>query len=109
MDQDKDGSVSFSEFVSAGMGESIILKDNNLKKAFEMIDHKSDGFIDKDDLSRAFNAFNGTSENQMDDIWREFIGDIDKDADGKITFEQFSEAMTKQVTQNQDKVAGALV
>lgn len=34
LDQDGDGIVTFSEFVSAGMGESILLKDKNLEKAF---------------------------------------------------------------------------
>lgn len=54
-----------------------------------MLDSSKDGMICMDELSQAFNAFNGTSESQMVDIWNEFIGDIDKDSDGKINFEQF--------------------
>ena len=52
MDQDNSGTISFSDFVTAG--SSVLLSDANVEKAFRALDTKNDGLLDQDELQAAF-------------------------------------------------------
>ena len=98
MDQDSNGIISFSDFVTAG--SSVLLSDANVEKAFKALDTKNDSLLDQDELQAAFSQ-QGFIKAQKDAIWNHFVAGCDHDQDGRITMQQF-----KQVMQNAMSVAG---
>ena len=69
MDVDGDGTISFSEFVTAG--SSLLLSDANIEKAFNALDYKKDNFLDQDELQAAFSQQGFYA--QKDAIWSYFV------------------------------------
>ena len=54
----KNGLIEYSEFITAIMARELILCKESLRKAFNTLDYNQDGFIDVDELSRAFRGVN---------------------------------------------------
>ena len=52
MDQDNNGTISFSDFVTAG--SSVLISDANVEKAFKALDTKNDNLLDQEELQAAF-------------------------------------------------------
>lgn len=45
LDADKDGKLDFNEFLAAATDRVILLNDENLKKAFSILDKNDDGKV----------------------------------------------------------------
>ena len=58
LDDNKNGLIEYSEFITAIMARELILCKESLRKAFNTLDYNQDGFIDVDELSRAFRGVN---------------------------------------------------
>ena len=95
------GKVSFDEFITAASDRyRLIMGEGHLKYAFDIIDINKDGEISIEELKQCFSygnlgaGFNTEKAERVDDkMWDELIADIDKNDDGKITFEEFKEHM----------------
>lgn len=85
-DMDGDGQLDYREFLSATIHTSkITASDDLMLKAFKFFDKDGSGFITRDELQLAL-AGGGFDISHMDVVLME----IDKDADGKIDFAEFS-------------------
>ena len=50
LDQNGDGEISFSEFISGATNKGDLISDDKLKLAFELLDDNNDGHISADEL-----------------------------------------------------------
>lgn len=88
IDQDNDGHITREEFIDARLSVKMENQDM-IQKSFNHIDHDGDGFITSDELARLFNWT--LADHVVDDM----IKEIDENADGVISFEEFKVAMGK--------------
>uniref|UniRef100_A0A1J3G5V6 non-specific serine/threonine protein kinase n=1 Tax=Noccaea caerulescens TaxID=107243 RepID=A0A1J3G5V6_NOCCA len=90
-DLDGNGRLDIREFISATMGRHILVKDENLHKAFQYFDKDGNGYIKKDELVRAMKEHGMKDEANA----KEMISEVDKDNDGRINYEEFCAMMRK--------------
>lgn len=88
---DKNGKISYNEFVACMLSEEIIKNKEYLEYVFQTLDTDKSGKISRDELSHMINTmgittFNGKMVNDM-------IKSADKDGDGEINFEEFLTCM----------------
>mmetsp|Transcript_37404 Transcript_37404/g.36989 ORF Transcript_37404/g.36989 Transcript_37404/m.36989 type:complete len:225 (-) Transcript_37404:59-733(-) len=95
MDTDKNGAINFNEFISATLNNKISTDYSRIVKAFEFFDLDNDGQIDKKELQE---ALTGKSFEMIDmQIFEGVIDECDKDRDGKINFEEFSQTVSNKL------------
>lgn len=87
-DTDKNGSINYSEFLTATVDKSAAYSKNNLLNAFKRFDKNGDGQISLEELKQ---TLGGGEES----VFRRMIEEADKNGDGTIDFEEFIEHMTK--------------
>ena len=49
-DKNKDGTIDYTEFISAAFKKDVLLSRTNLSGAFKQLDTNGDGAISKDEL-----------------------------------------------------------
>ena len=90
IDMDKDGEISYTEFLSAYLSEKIYLKDKLLKEAFHYFSQVDADIITKNEI---FNCFNLEINNDTKEIAEKLIEKNDFDKDGKIDYKDFYRMM----------------
>lgn len=93
-DEDGGGDVDFQEFVSGlSAFSSKGNKEEKLRFAFKVYDVDRDGFISNGELFIVLKMMVGTNlkDVQLQQIVDKTIMEADKDGDGKISFEEFTE------------------
>ena len=61
-----------------------------------MIDTDGNNKITKEELQGIFHSgLSNVGEDTMETLWNEILEDMDEDNDGAISFEEFSNSMTK--------------
>ena len=94
LDKNKDGSISFLEFVqglnSLSAGSS---QEEKLRFAFQIYDINNDGYISNGELFHVLKMMVGSNLNdvQLQQLVDRTIIKADKDLDGKISFEEFTD------------------
>lgn len=104
-DQDKDGVVSFKDFVSV---LSVIQKgtpDEKLELAFKIYDIDGDGFLSHEDIQTIVNAIfdllgpvtthSGKKYDVPSQLVDDFFDEMDLSGNGKISLEEYKEGATK--------------
>lgn len=91
VDVNGNGFIEYSEFVVAAMEQNELLCHRNLKLAFNTFDKDGSGYITAEDLKKAL-RIDGHNEFSSQ-IIDEMIEQVDKDCDGDISFEEFTEMM----------------
>ena len=92
LDKNKDGSISFLEFVqglnSLSAGST---QEEKLRFAFQIYDINGDGFVSNGELFTVLKMMVGNNLNdvQLQQLVDRTIIKADKDHDGKISFEEF--------------------
>jgi len=89
LDIDKSGYIGYSEFLIAMANKKELLRRNNLKEAFDAFDKDKNGFIDKNEVKELLGAGREFSEKD----WASLIRDVDANADGRISFDEFERMM----------------
>ena len=84
IDLDANNEISYSEFLMAALGKKELLSKGRLKQAFQLFDKHGNGFVTHDELRDAF-RFADIDINYLNKL----ILQVDKDGDGKITFDEF--------------------
>ena len=97
MDRDKDGVISYGEFIAAAIDKVELLSLENIKRTFKVIDEDGSGYISLDELKNAFTQKGSKSEEQRGskggDVWKDIMRKADLDKDGKISEKEFIQAM----------------
>lgn len=95
-DQDGDGTIDFQEFItglSAFSGKTS--KVDKLKFAFKIYDIDKDGFIGNGELYIVMKMMVGKNlqDQELQQIVDKTMMEADKDGDGKLSFEEFKNAV----------------
>jgi len=96
-DSRHDDLISFKQFIETlSIMSEKGSREDKLKFVFMIYDIKRDGFIDVDELYQVLKMLvgNNLSEYQLRTIAEKAIQDVDKDEDDKISFQEFSEALS---------------
>lgn len=96
-DLDGSGSIDYTEFCAAGLGQRVALQDSALWAAFHSLDRSSTGTITADDLTSILADADVTRAFSMDklgEVARELMRRWDGNSDGTIDFEEFRSFMT---------------
>ncbi|CAD8108765.1 unnamed protein product [Paramecium sonneborni] len=97
IDQDKNGSIDYSEFVLATFNKVKLLEDARLEQAFRMFDKDGSGSISIDEIKGIF----GSNETAVsDEVWKELLAEVDANGDGSISFQEFKEIILKAINAN---------
>lgn len=97
-DDDLSGEVDFKEFV-LGLAQFAVARDQEIDRklrfAFRIYDMDRDGYISNGELFEVLKMMVGKNlnDNQLQQIVDKTILYLDKDADGKISFEEFSQVI----------------
>jgi len=86
---DNDGNIDFSDFVEV-VGKKFVNeedKEKTLREAFKVFDKDSNGFLTIDEL-RDIMTNKGKMKLSEAEV-EEMIAEVDKDADGKLNYEEF--------------------
>ncbi|EFJ33946.1 calcium dependent protein kinase 5 [Selaginella moellendorffii] len=83
-DLDKNGTIDYTEFITATLHLNKIEREENLFAAFSYFDRDSSGYITIDELQSA------CKEHYMgDDLLEDMLREIDQDNDGRIDYNEF--------------------
>ena len=89
IDDDKNGFVTFEEFMIASVAPDDILEKPKLLQAFKSFDKDGGGSISIDEFKEAVDK-----DGQIPDSkWQEVFAEVDDDGSGEINFEEFTEMM----------------
>ena len=90
IDFNNDGSINFSEFLTANFKKEKLLSEEALEKTFQLFDLDGNGYITLEELKESM-PIEITSKQE----WRELIREVDKDGDCQISLDEFKEMMGK--------------
>eukprot|EP01018_Ginkgo_biloba_P037219 Gb_28442 [translate_table: standard] len=96
--RDRDGGLTFEEFVR--LYESIMMetKEEDLLEAFRMFDKNEDGFISPSELHQMLSALGFTHAQHLADC-HNMISAFDSDSNGLIDFHEFKTMIDSQTLQ----------
>ena len=93
MDLDRDGQVDYGEFVAATVSSSLIIREENLLRAFELFDSDGSGFLTPEEIEAACQKY-GIS---LDDASAQAILEgADANGDGQVDYYEFCAMMRSQ-------------
>lgn len=88
-DVNKNGLVSYTEFLAATVNKQLVYNKENLVKVFEKFDKNGDGKIDLQEIKEAFGGL-------IDDlVFKKMIEEADTNLDGVVDIEEFLAHMKK--------------
>jgi calcium-dependent protein kinase len=90
VDADKNGFISYDEFVRASVDKVKLLSEEKLKAAYGLFDKNGDGGIEAKEIKEVLGR---DLADNTDGIWKEIVNEVDKNGDGIISYEEFKEMM----------------
>lgn len=90
-DVDNNGSIDYSEWISATINKKKILSEKNLQNAFNAFDENGDGQISIAEIKQLL----GKGKKINDKVWDEIIAEADENSDGFIDFSEFKHMMQR--------------
>ncbi len=100
LDTDGSGFIEFEEFLRASANKENYVQKDKLKVIYDLLDENKDGQISIKEMKNFFK--DDEDFNVGDETWREFIGEVDTDDDGQLSFNEFEKLM-KDLIVNKDK------
>ena len=97
MDQDKDGFIEYEEFLRVTLNAKNLVSEENLRHAFNQFDDNKDGKLSINEIKKILGSTNS-------DLITDLIEHIDKNSDGVISFEEFTEMMKKVLSKTSHEV-----
>ena len=97
LDMDNNGYIEYEEFVRAAVSKEYFMSQKVLKLAFRFFDKDNSGEIDFKEIKELFCQGIDDKNNDIDEIMNQIIKEVDKNKDGKITFEEFCIVMKKMI------------
>ena len=83
--------LNWKDFVAATMDQSVAMREDNMKMAFEHFKHTDADYLTLSDLADIFEG-----ETQA----KEIMVLLDSDGDGKVSFEDFRHAMAESMEED---------
>ena len=93
-DTDGSGEINYTEFIAATIDQTIFLREDYLRTAFDMFDKDGSGRIDNDEVI-ALLAGDDLKHLISKDSIKQAMSEIDENGDGEIDFAEFMEMMKK--------------
>jgi calcium-dependent protein kinase len=93
VDGNASGAIDYTEFVMATINRKSLLSKEKLEAAFKIFDKDANGHIDKNELKMIFNL--GDTQDVHEKVWNDIIREVDQNADGDISFHEFTDMMLK--------------
>lgn len=97
VDADKNGFISYEEFIRATVDRNKLLTDQKLETAFKLFDKNGDGFISAGEIKEVLGR---GSANIDEDMWKLIVKEVDINGDGEISLDEFRQMMEKIVNNN---------
>jgi calcium-dependent protein kinase len=88
-DADRNGFIEYNEFLTSAMNWQKAMSKERLRLAFKDFDKDQSGKISLIELRQAL----GGAEASDEDVWISMIEEADKDGDGEIDLEEFTDYM----------------
>ena len=97
IDMNNDGQVEWDEFMTAATNRyRLIMDEENLRTAFDILDKDGNGQITLEELQECFQMSNldeHVGQGEGANLWKKMMTEIDKNGDGIIDFEEFKTHM----------------
>ncbi len=90
-DANGDAKIDYTEFIAAAVEKTVLMSNENLRMAFNLIDTDGNGEISKEELKSVFGG--GAVSSRPEEIWDQIMDEVDDNNDGVIAFEEFETAM----------------
>mmetsp|Transcript_9411 Transcript_9411/g.14440 ORF Transcript_9411/g.14440 Transcript_9411/m.14440 type:complete len:555 (-) Transcript_9411:311-1975(-) len=84
IDIDGSNTLDYREFLAATMEHNVVIREENVRRAFQYFDLDQTGNITMTNLVKIFGS---------EDHAREILGDVDINGDGVISYDEFKEMM----------------
>jgi len=97
LDLDGSGSVDYTEFCAAGLGQKRSMQDDVMWAAFKAFDRDNSGYVHKEDLQSMLasaDMHDSWTPEICEQVGNEIIQKFDKDGDGQISFEDWKHLMS---------------
>ncbi|CDW88681.1 protein kinase domain containing protein [Stylonychia lemnae] len=92
VDINKNGTIDYSEFLSATMQSTELLTNDKLQAAFNLFDIDQNGRITIEEIK---SMLGGDLLEVSNDFWESLLGEGDYNGDGEISFEEFKTMMKR--------------
>jgi len=89
VDNDGNGYVTFTEFLTASVCPDDVLTGQKLLSAFKKFDADGSGAITVDEIKEVIGADRDIPDTQ----WEELLSEVDDDGNAEITLEEFCDMM----------------
>ena len=89
--------LNWKEFLAAMTDESLLMKDDKIRMAFEHFKKSDDKWLHVSDL---VDIFGGEAHA------REILGVIDADGDGRVSYEEFRKMMAQEYVEDNNGMMG---
>jgi len=86
----QDGEIDFEEFATIWQRKLLSVNDNYIKAVFQVIDHDKSGWVELNELTDVFDKIKA-------DELSEVLKEVDADGDGRISFQEFKDAMKESI------------
>jgi Ca2+-binding EF-hand superfamily protein len=82
-DYNGDGVIDFQEFISACIDRKVLSNQDDVRKAFKIMDTNADGTLSLDDFDDLFNSYGGAKMDTK--LWDTLLMEADKNGDGVVS------------------------
>lgn len=113
LDLDGSGTIDYTEFCAAGIGEQMSMQEHVLWAAFKTFDvNDDDGTISVDEIMQVLQRADVNkvwSKSVCEEVAREIVSNADKDGNGTIDFDEWLQLMresSRRVASNESEVPG---
>jgi calcium-dependent protein kinase len=96
LDLDGSGTIDYTEFCAAGIGEHISTQEHVLWAAFKTFDADDNGSISKSEITEALisaSVRTAFPKSVCDEVAKEIMSQFDGDGDGTISFDEWRQMM----------------
>ena len=98
LDMDNNGYIEYEEFVRAAVSKEYFLSENVLRFAFRFFDKDNSGEIEFNEIKALFSKSIDDTNNNVEQVLKQIIKEVDINNDGKINFKEFSKVMKKMIS-----------